>query len=409
MMDMFDFDESLIKITEYKLSGKLPNPFVLKDGTAVTRPEQWSERRAELYKTAVELQFGHMPPDPEFLEVEPICLTAPGKPNTYRITTGRRDKPVRFNMMLFKSRTIQKAPVAVSGDLCFGYGFDKGFLDQFLDNGIHYCAFNRCELAPDVSVHTKKHLVPGSKELEMATNLVDDEQDHICRGPLKDAYPESDFGAVAAWAWGYMRCVDALEVLECADMRCVAFTGHSRGGKTAILAGVCDERATIVNPNEACAGGCGCYRLDVKAINEDGVEKPSEPISNIVKCFPTWMGTGILPYVGREAELPFDSHDLKALVAPRVLLVGEAASDIWSNPVGSWQTSQAAREVYKFLGCEENLLWYFRKGYHFHHHADVAQLVNVILHVHRGEPLNDHYFKLPFAPMEPAFDWKAPV
>lgn len=408
-MDMFDFDENLISITEYKLSGKLPNPFVFEDGTPVTKPEQWKKRREELWKSAVELQFGHLPPKPEFLEVEPICLTAPGKPNTYRITTGTREKPLSFTMMLFKSKTVKKAPVAVTGDLCFGYMYDKGFLDQFLDNGIHFCAFNRCELAPDVSVFTKRHLVEGSAELDMAAKLVDVEQDHVCRGPLKQTYPDYDFGSIGAWAWGFMRCVDALSILGCVDMKCIAFTGHSRGAKAAMLAGACDERATIVNPNEACAGGCSCYRLDIKAVNEDGEEKPSEPISNIFNRFPAWMGAKLLDYVGREETLPFDSHFLKALVAPRVLLVGEAASDIWAGPVGSWQTSQAAGEVYKFLGCEENLLWYFRRGYHYHHHADISQLVNVILHVYKGEKLNDHYFKLPFKAVPPAYDWKCPI
>ena len=175
-----------------------------------------------------------------------------------------------------------------------------------------------------------------------------------------------------------------------------------------MLAGVWDERAAIVNPNETCAGGCSCYRLNIKAIREDGIEKNSETIGNIFDRFPSWMGKDLKKYVDREANLPFDSHFLKALVAPRVLLVGEAASDIWANPVGSWQTSMAAKEVYKFLGCEENLLWYFRKGYHYHKIEDIQQLVNVIKHVQLGEELNDHYYKLPFQPMDKIYDWCCP-
>lgn len=407
-MGVFDFTEDLIKITEFKLAGKLPNPFVFDDGTAVTDPAQWPARKAEIWEKAVTLQFGQMPPKPEFLEVEPIYLSAKGKPNSYRITTGRREKPISFTMVLFKTDTKEKAPVVVDGDLCFPYAFDKEFLSTFLDNGINFCAFNRCELAADVSIHTTKALFEGSFEKTRALEIIEKEQDHVCTGPLKDVYPEFSFGAIGAWAWGYSRCVDALEILENVDTDLIAFTGHSRGGKTAILAGVCDERAKIVNPNEACAGGCSCYRLENKAITEDGDEKPSEPISNIMRCFPTWMGAGIKPYIGREQDLPFDSHDLKALVAPRVLLVGEAASDIWAGPVGSWQTSEAAKEVYKFLGCENNLLWYFRKGYHYHKIEDLEQLVNVIKHLQCGEPLNEHYYKLPFKPTEPIFDWKCP-
>ena len=407
-MNAFDFNEDLIQITEYKLAGKLPNPFVFNDGTALTDPKDWEKRKAEIWENAVTLQFGQMPPEPEFLEVEPIYISNKGKPNSYRITTGTREKPVTFTMVLFKANTEEKAPVVVSGDLCFPYAFDKEYVNMFLDNGINFCTFNRCELAPDVSVFSKRDLFEGTAEAEMAERIVETEQNNVCTGPLKETYPDYSFGAVGAWAWGYSRCVDALEKLGNVDMNLIAFTGHSRGGKTAILAGVCDQRAAIVNPNEACAGGCSCYRLDIRAITEDGVEKPSEPISNIFRRFPSWMGKDLKAYIGREAELPFDSHDLKALVAPRVLLVGEAASDIWSGPVGSWQTSQAAREVYKFLGCEENLLWYFRRGYHFQKPVDLGQLVNVIKYLQCGEPLNDHYYKTPFKPVDPAYDWRCP-
>lgn len=407
-MNAFDFNEDLIRITDYKLSGKLPNPFVFEDGTPVTDPSQWPARKAEIWKYAVDLQFGHEPPKPEFLEVEPIYISGKGRPNSYRITTGTREKPLSFIMVLFKANTVDKAPVVVDGDLCFPYAYNKEFVDKFLDNGINFCVFNRCELAPDVNVTGKRSLFKGSYELDRVTQIADEEQSNICIGALRETYPSADFSTVGAWAWGYSRCVDALEILDNVDTSLIAFTGHSRGGKTAILAGVRDERAAIVNPNEACAGGCSCYRIDIKAITENGEEKVSEPISNIFKNFPTWMGRNLKPYIGRESELPFDSHDLKAMVAPRVLLVGEAASDIWSGPVGSWMTSEAAREVYKFLGCENNLLWYFRRGYHFHRLEDLDQLINVIKHLQTGEPLNDNYYKTPFRPIEKAFDWKCP-
>ena len=407
-MNMFDYSQDTIRITEYNLAGKLPNPFVFDDGSLVKTQEDWRKRREEIWKSAVELQFGERPPSPEFLEVEVICTSGKGRATSYRITTGTRERPVSFLMMLFKTDRSEKAPVVISGDLCFPYAFDKAYIHTFLDNGINFCTFNRCELAPDVAPATTRHLFGDSGEMQMAQEIIAQEASNICAGQLRRTYPDVAFSTTGAWAWGYSRCVDALEILENVDLNMIAFTGHSRGAKTAILAGVWDERAAIVNPNETCAGGCSCYRLDIKAIREDGVEKPSESIGKIFARFPSWMGKDLKEYVDREAELPFDSHYLKALVAPRVLLVGEAASDIWANPVGSWQTSKAAGEVYKFLGCEDNLLWYFRRGEHFHHLADIGQLVNVIKHYYEGAPLNDHYFKTPFKPMEPAYDWRAP-
>lgn len=410
-MGDFNIHEDLIKITEYNLAGQLPNPFLFDDGTAVKKPEDWEKRRAEIYKSAIELQYGTMPPKPEFLEVEVLYLGGgAGKPNCYRIHTGTRANPVVFHMYWFKPSVNPKHPIVVDGDLCFPYAFGKEFVQTFTDNGVGLVMFNRTELAPDIANYNINGIRnKDCNEYKLGREIVDMVETHNCGGQLKKAYPEYTFGTIGAWAWGYSRVLDALELLgNSADLGTVAFTGHSRGAKTALLAGALDERATIVNANEACAGGSSNYRLVIKAITEDGEEKPSEPISNIFHHFPAWMGKDLKEYIGREAELPFDSHYLKAMVAPRVLLVGEAASDIWANPVGSWQTSEAAKEVYKFLGCEENLLWYFRTGYHDHKVCDVLQLVNVIKHVKDGEMLNDNFFKLPFKPMELPYSWKCP-
>jgi len=188
-------------------------------------------------------------------------------------------------------------------------------------------------------------------------------------------------------------------------MNCITFTGLSRGGKAAMLAGVMDERATIVNPNATCAGGCSCYRLNIKAITEDNEEKSSETIT-ITNRFPHWFNPELKNYINKEADLPFDSHYLKALVAPRFYVQTEAGSDIWANPVGAWQTTMAATEVYKFLDAEDHIFWHYRNGYHDQTVRDTDMLVNVILHIYKGEKLDDAFFHTPFKKPELMFDWR---
>ena len=68
----------------------------------------------------------------------------------------------------------------------------------------------------------------------------------------------------------------------------------------------------------------------------------------------------------------------------------------------------AASEVYKFLGAEKNLYWYFRKGSHAHTVEDISMLVNIIRHTKYGEPLSDKFYKTPFQKPELMYDWKAP-
>ena len=379
---MAEFDENLIKLQTVTVKGKLPNPFVMNNGAPVKTPEDWELRRQELYQSAVELQYGTMPPQPEFLKVE--LLDAAALIHNYRITTGRKDCPVSFIMRVVAPAEKGKFPAIVDGDLCWRYAFDKDYIQTVTGNGIAFVLFNRLELVPD--------------------RRADREE-----GPLYRCYPEYTFSALGAWAWGYARCVDALEQLGYIDMDNIAFSGHSRGGKTALLAGVLDKRAAIVNTNESGAGGAGCYRLDMEALDEGGNLCRNEQLADLLRNFPFWFNPDMAAYVGREEELPFDEHFLKALVAPRILLETDAASDIWASPVGSWQTSMAAREVFRFLGCEENLVHTFRPGYHEHKPRDLQTLVNVMKAKIAGQPLCEDSFRLPFPEQELIFDWRSPV
>lgn len=387
-MSMEKVHENLIKVTHYEEWGKLPNPFVFNDGTPLKNPEEWGKRREEIFTTAVELQYGTIPPSPEVLEISRLNYNA-NFPTGYRITAGTKQQTLSFVMRLFLPEGDGPFPLVVDGDLCFKGPFHQNFVKTFTDRGIGVVLFDRTELVPD----------PANSGIGRV-------------GPLYEIYPDYTFGSIAAWAWGYSRCVDALEKCnfrDKIDFNYIAFTGHSRGGKTAMLAGVLDERAFIVNPNETNAGACSCYRSRMRAITEDGEEKESETLEMLVRRFPEWMGPDLKNYVGKEADLPFDEHFLKAMVAPRVLLVGEAASDIWTNPIGTWQTTLAAKEVFRFLGVEDRLLWYFRKGYHGHKIEDLEMLADTISYFRNETPLADGYFITPFNPVEKMFDWHCPV
>lgn len=373
----------MIPITEYKVLGKLPNLFQFDDGRTVKSVEDWRERRKELIKTAVDLQFGGMPPEPEFLEVLPCYLSySPNHKDAYRITTGTRAHPISFMMYVdTPDKCEPNLPAIVDGDNCW----HKAFRDEIrAEVGHHqylYVSFDRTELAVDST----------------ALGRV---------GPIYDCYPNMSFSVISAWAWGYSRCVDALEILGIADMKHIAFTGLSRGAKTALLAGAMDERAFLVNPEATCAGGAGCYRLHLKALTDKGNEARSETLKDIYGNFPQWFTPELAEYADREEELPFDAHFLKALVAPRWLFISEAESDIWSNPVGSYLTTEAAEEVYRMYGCDERIQWYYRKGYHGQNIEDYQMLLNLMDVAIKGAPLDPRFRVLPFDKPEPIFDWR---
>ena len=164
-----------------------------------------------------------------------------------------------------------------------------------------------------------------------------------------------------------------------------------------MLAGILDERAKIVCPNETNAGSCSCYRTHLFG-EYNGKQGRSETLADLYRVFPFWVGEGMQAYTDKENELPFDCHFTKAMIAPRTLFIAEAAGDLWTNPWGSYQTTMAAKEAFKFLGVEDNLLWYFRDGVHHHAVEDLEMTVNIIENRWKGVPLSDKFSRLPFDP-----------
>jgi len=370
------------RLNKLELLSPLPDLFRMENGQRVCTEEDWEARRKELYRLAVDMQYGGMPPEPEFLQVE--LLYSSDRGSSYRIHTGRRDKEITFGMqIIWPSAKALKYPLIVDGDGCFPYVYLDDNLAITRASGAALIRFNRTELAHDVKedVHTDG---------------------------LYGVYPGMTFSALAAWAWGYHRCVDAAIQLGVADESMIAFTGHSRGGKTALLAGATDPRATLVNPNGSGAGGAGCYRIHSTTICEDGEERRSEELRDLLKNFPFWFGPEMVPYADKERELPFDEHYLKALVAPRILLDTEALSDAWANPAGSYLTHLAAREAYRFLGAEDRILIHYRAGYHYHKPEDWQVLVDVMNHFRCGTELDETMNRPPFDGLEPVHEWCAP-
>ena len=125
--------EGTTKILKYELLEKLSDPFLFRDGSRVKTREDWDRRRKEIYENVVDLQFGTMPPNPDFLEVEPLSYAMI---ETFRIRTGTGSNPVTFNMFLFKANCEEKAPVVISGDLSFFRMFDKDMIRSFTENGM---------------------------------------------------------------------------------------------------------------------------------------------------------------------------------------------------------------------------------------------------------------------------------
>ncbi len=336
-------------------SADLPDLFQFANGTRVLTPSDWLERRKEIAASLLPIEYGDLPPAPQktiATELHRSTVTAFQNASFLQFRVSLAEAPsFSFRLDVLVPPGPGPFSVVLNGDACWRYVTDE-VTHEVLARGHILAQFSRVEIVPD---HGRIDRREG----------------------LYALFPEHDFGALSAWAWGYHRCVDVLRTLEKVDPNRIAVIGHSRGGKASLLAGATDGRIALTAANNSGCGGAGSFRCQ---------GPDSETLADILKNFPYWFAPGLKDYVGREQFLPFDQHNLKALVAPRLLLTTEALDDLWGNPIGTWQTHQAARDVYRFLGAESSLGIRFRPGPHAHTPEDWRSLLDFMDTHFGGKP-----------------------
>ena len=357
----------------YKILGKLPDPFLKDDGTKMS-PREWMSARGEIFNKITKIEFGGLPPRADFVKAIRISMQSTmGKTVTYKIIAGYKERYFSYLMDITPPKGAidgsVKYPVMLTGDACFN-NCESDVIEAAGEMGIAVARFNRLEMACDNTFVGKV-------------------------GGVYDLFPEDDeFSAISAWAWGYITTVTALSEIPYVDMDNIAITGHSRGGKTILLAAAADERIKFACPNNSGCHGASSYRLQSFDMGED--KKRSEQLSDLLDVVPYWLGPKMKNYRGREQELPYDMHYFGALIAPRYYLQVEGLEDYWSNPLGAWHHSLAVRQAYRYLGCEDNVAAYFRDGGHRQKLPDFLLFLNFIRKKIDGGELPSEYTQNPY-------------
>ena len=196
---------------------------------------------------------------------------------------------------------------------------------------------------------------------------------------------DNDPGKLAMWAWAAQRVLDYAYTLDDKlDLNCAVVCGHSRLGKTALLAAATDERFTFAYSNDSGCSGA--------AIARGG---QGESVRAICERFPYWFCDNYKQYIDREDEMPFDQHYLVASIAPRKVLIGSASEDRWADPVSEQLCCFAASSAFEggFV-CpdraaevgeeffEGNIGYHLRAGLHYFGREDWNKLIKFV-NMHR--------------------------
>lgn len=191
----------------------------------------------------------------------------------------------------------------------------------------------------------------------------------------------TDAGKIAMWAWGAQRVLDFAETMsDKLDLDHACVCGHSRLGKTALLAGATDDRFKYIYSNDSGCSGAAITR-----------GKRGEDVETICERFPYWFCENYYKYSKNEDNLPFDQHYLIAASAPRFVMVGSAYDDVWADPEMEMLACFGASDAFNegFI-CEDRLPqiddmfidgnpgYHLRAGLHYFSRLDWHRLIEFI-------------------------------
>jgi hypothetical protein len=354
--------------TELPSQPAFPDPLVARDGTRITTPEAWTKKRVpELRALFEHYMYGAQPPaikaPTKLIREDKAALGGKATLRELHVDLGlaepvhlmvvipnERKQPVPCflglnfsgNYALLDDAKIEMpkgwvsekyagSPANRAGEAGRGKQKDAWAIEQSIDRGYAVATFFNSDVVPDKADAAEPLLrkLSGTKAEE--------------RGP-------ADTATIMAWAWAFSRMLDVIETMPEIDAKRVATVGHSRNGKTALLAAAFDSRFAMAVPSQAGCGGTAPNRVAPELAKSGTNGRPTaETVAVINKSFPHWFCGNFKEFNEAPDKLPFDQHELIALCAPRPVLVSNATEDLWANPVGQFDVLKAADPVYRLV------------------------------------------------------------
>ncbi len=343
-------------ITDLRSQTNFPDALLTESGTRITSKSKWEkQRRPELLSLFAHYMYGQMPPKPTGFKatVDATYADALGGKATLKLVTlrlGGEGAPEQHLMVVLPNKAKGRVPLFLGLNF---YGNHQVLMDPRvpLPNGFVPKSTNTpANLASEkdrgaqLSMWSVEETIDQGYGFATFYNGDVEPDDRDSKAGIRAWYERKqpgkyDWGAVAAWAWGFHRAMDYLVQDPKVDAKRIAAVGHSRNGKATLLAGATDTRIAVMIPLQAGCGGTAPSRSQV-----------GESVKRINTSFPHWFNAQFKQFNDQPEKLPFDQHCLIALCAPRPVLLPNAVEDTWANPAGQFELLKLANPVYALYG-----------------------------------------------------------
>ena len=307
--------------------------------------------------------YGYMPAPPEeitFTEkrnvVSDYCA---GKAFLNKVTANCVVNGKEFSFPLSVPTRVKKHPFFVHINFRSNETDRYQPTEELIDNGFAILSFNYKDITSDDTDFTNG----------LAGVLFEDGK--------REA---DDPGKIAMWAWAAQRVMDYAETIDYyLDLDCAIVCGHSRLGKTALLAAATDERFDFAYSNDSGCSGAAITR-----------GKSGEDVARVCGLASQWFCENYFNYIGAEDTMPFDQHYLVASIAPRKVLIGSAVEDYYSDPLSEQLCCLAASPAFEngFSGStiakagdeffEGDIAYHLRAGKHYFSREDWHKLMKYV-------------------------------
>ena len=346
MMSKITYDGVHKSALGFEANHKLPDPFIMKDGSVVKSEEDWAKRHEEIQDLYEFYMYGKLPVAEETGLTKSFAVD-PEDSSSYVITLTRGDVQKSFTIKAY----IPEGEAPEGGwPYIINYG---GNIDGAQAAGYAVIDYN------------------SNGDVASASSLY--------TGIFYDLYPEcrgdnyaNGVGHLAARAWGAGLIIDCIEAetgdLAKLDPEKSAVTGFSYLGKTALVTGVLEDRIAVTNPAHSGIGGAALLRYTSQGKKYLKSEYPmdmdeeyflttkTEPIGQVQGQGALWVKSIFADFIGSDST-PFDTHMLLSLVAPRGLFVSSGYFDNGTDPEGMYGAYLGAQKVYQFLDAEGNIVY----------------------------------------------------